>query len=331
MPNAHQLADYLAGRKTLEPFWLVTGADELLKLESIDAIRRRARELGYEDREVLDLSARSDWSQLPDAAAAMGMFASQKIIEVRLASSRPGTTGTDILTKYVAHPYDGVVTIFSVPEVDWQVQKSAWWTTVSRASTVVDCSPVERPALPGWLAKRMARHKQSASKDALEAFADLVEGNLLAASQEVEKLALLYPEGELTLEEIEAGVSNCSRFDAASLNKSVSLGEPDRAARIVDGLEAQAEALPMVLVFFTGHVRNIAKLRAAYDAGQSRAQGVFATPELQRAARRLTMKKLEAALLILAEIDRLAKGLPVPDRDSDPWVELKSVALFLAR
>lgn len=328
---ARALESHLKRLSVMDPFWLVTGAEDLLKEESVDLIRRRARELGYADRQVLEMTTRSDWGELGEAAAALGMFDAQKIVEVRVPGGRPGPKGTEAILRYVERPYEGVTTIFTFPEADWQLAKADWWRRFTQASTVVDCSSVTRRELPSWLSQRLERNKQSADRETLEYFADLVEGNLLAANQEVEKLSLLFPEGPLTREMIEESVSNCSRFDTTSLIRAVSLGEAERVARIVDGLEAQAEPLPMVLAFFTAHVRSIAKLRAGFDAGRSRVQGVFATPELTAAAKRLTQRRLANALLVLADIDRIAKGLPVPGRDDDPWIELKSVALFLAR
>ena len=168
-------------------------------------------------------------------------------------------------------------------------------------------------------------------REALERFADLVEGNLLAAKQEVDKLGILFGPGELTSENIDACVSNSSRYGTDALVRSTLLGEPERVARIVDGLEAQAEPFPLILMMLTMQLRSVLRLSAAYARGQSFVKGVFATDELKRAARRLKPQRVAAALSVCADIDRISKGLPVPQRDSDPWIELKSVCLFLAR
>ena len=218
-----------------------------------------------------------------------------------------------------------------MPTPDWSSAKAAWWTELKKQSTVVECNTPERRNLPAWLGARLARHGQSASPDTLEAFSDLVEGNLFAAHQEVEKLALLYPARELTKEEVESAVLNASHFETAALLSAICTGEPARAARIVDALEAQAEPLVPILTFLSMQIRTLIKLRSGYDRRITYVKGVFPTPELQRGAKRLSVKRLSAALDVCADIDRLIKGLPVRDRDSDPWVELKSVALFLAR
>ncbi len=332
--KAGDLEGYLARAEksgTLDPFWLITGTDGFLRVEAADALRRCAFALGYRDRQVLDMSGNADWSRLTMAAADIGMFDDRKLVEVRLPGSKPGTAGSQAIPAFLERPTEGVITLFSIPTPDWAAMKAAWWTALSRKATVVDCSAVDRHALPGWLRARMARHEQTASPETLEFFADLIEGNLFAAAQEIEKLSLLYPKGELTREQIDSAVSNSSRFEFSTLFESMKLGEADRIVRIIDGLEAQSEALPYLLVMLTAEIRSILKLRTGYDNGMRSVQGVFATASTQRAARRLSVRKLTNALAVCADIDRLSKGLPVPKRDSDPWIELKSVVLFLAR
>lgn len=331
MMDADQLEEHLKRTRRLDPFYLVAGSDELLKLESADTIRAFARANGFEDREVLEMSGTSDWSMLADAAASIGMFSPQKLIEVRLPSGRPGIKGAEAIQAFVERPYEGVVTVFTMPRPDWQGEKAAWWKALSQASTVVGCDTPERSQLPRWLARRFAKQEQTLDAEALEYLSDLVEGNLLAAVQEIKKLALLFPAGRLTRDDIEASVSNCSRFETDSLLAAIDLGDAARAARVVDALEAQNEPLPFLLAFLTAHLRQLIKLRTGRDKGLRSVPGVFATPAMRRAVDRLTVKKLSNALLVCAEIDRLAKGLPVPQRDGDPWIELKSVAIFLAR
>ena len=306
-------------------------SEELLQLESVDFIRRHARSIGYHDRAVLEMAGNSDWSKLSEAASAVGLFADRKIIEVRLPGGKPGLRGGAAIQAYVKHPLDGVVTIFSMPKPDWSGVKAAWWKALTATSVVVECDPIERSELPRWLSGRLARQGQSADREALEAFADLVEGNLLAAAQETAKLGILYGEKALTKSEIEASVVDSSRFGPDALLKAICLGQSERAARIVDALEGQGEPMPLVLMLVSNLIRSLIKLRSGYDAGAYGVKGVFATPELKRAARRLSVKKLSGALSVCAEIDRLSKGLSVPSRDSNPWIELKSVALFLAR
>ena len=331
--KADQLQGYLArsardGR--LDPFWLLTGSDDFLAVEAGDAIRAEARRQGYTDRQVLDMNASADWSRLAMAAADIGMFDDRKIVDVRLPTGNPGKNGAPAIVKYLERPIEGIVTLLTMPSPDWTVKKEAWWEALQRKATVVDCSPVERSQLPAWLKERLARHGLVMSHETLDYFADMMEGNLFAAAQEVEKLSLLYPKGEITSEQLRQAVSSNARFDFDTLFESMRLGQADRIVRIIDGLEAQAEALPFLLAMLTAEIRSLIKLRTGFDNGQSHVKGVFATPSLKQAARRLTVKKLCGALAVCADIDRLVKGLPVPKRDSNPWIELKSVVLFLA-
>lgn len=330
--SAPLLEAWLSRSNALAPFWLATGSEPLLMLESGDLIRHRAKALGYTDRQVLEMSGTSDWSQLMDAAASIGMFDDKKFLEVRLPGGKPGIKGAKAIQDFLAiPPAEGVITLFTLPRPDWQGVKAAWWLALSKTCTVVDCDPIPRPQLPDWIQGRMAKNGQTASREVLESFADLVEGNLLAARQEIDKLSLLFPKGEVTRENIETSVGNCSRYTIEGLVEAISLGAQDRVSRIIDGLEAQGEVFPLVLMVLTSQLRNLVKLRTAQESGQSFVKGVFATPALKAGARRLTLKKLSAALSVLADIDRISKGLAVDDRDSDPWIELKSVALFLAR
>ena len=327
------IESYLEGATRAErfdPYWLVTGNDEVLMLETGDKIRAAAFVAGHTERIVLELGAKSDWTTLVEATTSYGMFDDKKIVEVRLTGA-PGLKGGPVLKDLLSRVYDGVSVVFFVPTPDWSSAKAAWWTELKKRSTVVECDTPERRDLPAWLGARLARHGQSAPPDTLEAFSDLVEGNLFAAHQEVEKLALLYPARELTKEEVESAVLNASHFETAALLSAICTGEPARAARIVDALEAQAEPLVPILTFLSMQIRTLIKLRSGYDRRITYVKGVFPTPELQRGAKRLSVKRLSAALDVCADIDRLIKGLPVRDRDSDPWVELKSVALFLAR
>ena len=315
----------------MDPLWLISGNDAFLAVETTDLIRQCAREMGYLDRQVLDMDGRTDWSMLTMAAADIGIFDDKKILEVRIPGGKPGTQGAKVLSDYVEKPTDGVVTLITMPTPDWAGQKAAWWQSLKRQATAVDCNTIERPQLPGWLKNRLARHGQSASADTLEFFADLTEGNLFAAAQEVEKLSLLYPKGELSKEDIRNSVSNSSRFDFDTLFESIHAGNAQRACRIIDGLEAQSEALPYLLTMLTMDIRSLLKLRTGFDQGMNRVPGVFATPAMSRAAKRLSVKKLANALLVCSWIDRLTKGLPVDNRDSNPWLELKSLVIFLAQ
>ena len=192
---------------------------------------------------------------------------------MRLSTGNPGKNGAPAIVKYLDNPIDGVVTLITMPAPDWTVTKEAWWGALQRKATVVDCSPVERAQLPAWLKARLARHELVMSPETLDYFADMMEGNLFAAAQEIEKLSLLHPKGEITSEQLRQVVSSNARFDFDTLFESMRLGQADRIVRIIDGLEAQAEALPFLLAMLTAEIRSLIKLRTGYDNGQSRVTG----------------------------------------------------------
>ena len=313
------------------PYWLVTGSEGFLMVETGDALRKMLREAGFNDRQVMEMNGRSDWTTLTMAAADIGMFSDNKIIEVHVPNGKPGKSAEAVFEKLFERPYDGVSIVFYFPQPDWRDAKAAWWQNLVKNCVTLECNGVDRKHLPQWLNERLGRNGQSATPEALEYFTDLVEGNLFAAAQEVEKLALIAPKGELSRDDIYKAVVSSSRFDLTSLFECMELGQPDRVLRVIDGLAAQDEALPLILSMLSNEIRSMIKLRTAFDQGKSYTQGVFATPAMKQACRRLTLNKLKNALIVCAEIDKLSKGLTVPTRDSDPWIELKSVVLFLAK
>ena len=315
----------------LPAFVLVTGNDDFLLIEASDEIRQCARDLGYLDREVFEMNGNSDWSQVTMSAADVGMFADQKVVDVRIPGGKIGRKGPDGLQKLLSQPYDGVCVLFTVPTPDWATAKAAWWQNLQKSTEVITCNTPPRQALGRWLAERLQRQGQSASPEALEYLADQVEGNLFAANQEIQKLALLFEPRELTLEEIAKTVTDSSHYEIDALIEGIEQAQPERVLKIIEGLEAQEAPLVLLLSLLTREIRDLIKLQSASAKGQSFVKGVFATPGKRQAARRLSATKLKNALLVCADLDKQVKGLPVSDRDDDPWMELKSIALFLAR
>ncbi len=334
MPSYTDAKDFCSQAKKagqLPAFVLVTGNDDFLRIEAADLIRETARELGYHDREIFEMNGSSDWSQVAMAAADIGMFAAQKVIDVRIPGAKVGRKGPDGIKKLLSQPFDGVTVLFTIPTPDWASAKAAWWQSLRTTCSTVTCDTPPRAQLGRWLAARLARQGQSASPEALDYLADLVEGNLFAANQEINKLALLFDARELTRSEISQTVTDSSHFEIDSLIESIEQANASRVLRILDGLEAQDAPLPLLLAMLTREIRDIIKLQAAAAQGASSVKGVYATPGKRAAARRLSSIKLKNALLVCAELDKQVKGLAVPERDDNPWLELKSIALFLAR
>ena len=268
----------------------------------------------------------------------MSLFGDRKIVELRLASPKPGTAGADALAHLAARPLDGVLVIVSVP-YDWTLKKAKWFTALASASRVVQCDPVSVKELPAWFRQRLAKNKQTAEPEALRILAERCEGNLLAASHEVLKLAYRHPEGAvITADDVAETVSDVSRFDVENLLTSTFEGDGAKALRVLENLRAKGEAIPSFMWMLSDEIRAAARARSAMDRGTARdaamrQAGIFGpkTTRIGKALARMSSRKLASALILCADIDRISKGLVVQDRDSDPWLELASLVSFLAR
>ncbi len=323
---------------SLPPIFVVASNEALLSLEAQDAIRSTARGLGYSERDVLNADARFDWSKLAESAQALSLFAEKKIVEIRLPSGKPGVAGAKALEAHALNAIDGVTTIVSLPRLERRDRQARWVEALERAGVMVDIDTIERAQLPQWISHRLARQNQSAGRDALEFVADKVEGNLLAAHQEVAKLALLYPAGQLTLEQVTDSVLNVARYDVFHLPIAMLVGDAARVRKTMAGLEAEGEAIPLVLWVITEELRTLLRVKAHVDAGRpfsvaARENRLWGPRErlLERALARVSSDALEAALLRAAEIDRIAKGLLAPQTDCNVWLELTELALSVVR
>jgi len=316
----------------LAPLWVVHG-NELLALEAADAIRAAARQQGFDERETLVVDSGFKWDALMAAAGNLSLFGGSRLIDLRIPTGKPGREGGDALQRYATAPPKGVVTLLSLPLLDWQVRKTAWFKAISDAALTFEFEAPPRERLPGWIAQRLAAQQQSAPAEALEFIADHVEGNLLAAQQEIRKLGLLYDERELTLPEVESAVLNVARYDVDMLRKALLDGDPARCARLLDGLRGEGAAPPLVLWAFANEIRTLASLCGGTDAGQPlsalfKAERIFDTPRQQafRAALgRLARPALRAALAHAARIDRMVKGI----KPGEIWDEFLLLALRL--
>ena len=335
-----QLAAHLA--RGLRPLYTVWGDEPLLAQEAADAIRAAARAAGCTERQVHTVAgAHFDWGSLLGAAQAMSLFAERQLIEIRIPSGKPGKDGSEALQRYCELLGDENITIVTLPRLDRQQQGSAWFSALDGAGLSVRVDPVERRALPQWIAQRLAAQGQQveageAGQRTLAFFADRVEGNLLAAHQEITKLALLYPKGTLGFEQIEAAVLNVARYDVFKLGEAVLAGQAGRALRMLEGLRAEGEAPVLVHWTLAEDIRALKRVKEALAAGkpmpvalrEARAWG--AKERLfERVAPLLTTNAL-AALLEAAQVcDGLVKGLKHPDWPLEPWEALKRLALML--
>ena len=212
--RAEQLQQHLT--QPLAGLYVLHG-DELLTIEAADAIRAAARKQGYDEREVLVVTSNFKWDELALASGNLSLFGGNKLIDLRIPSGKPGRDGGDALQKHAANLAQGVVTLISLPELDWQAKKAAWLTALGNAGVMMELNAPALHQLPDWIAQRLARQQQQAPREALDFIATRVEGNLLAAHQEIQKLGLLYPEGALTLAQVEEAVLSVARYDVDGL------------------------------------------------------------------------------------------------------------------
>ena len=334
-----QLAAHL--QKGLRPIYTLWGDEPLLAQEAGDLIRAAARAAGHTEREVHTVTgAHFNWSGLVGAAQAMSLFADKQLIEVRIPSGKPGKEGSEALQRYCERLSDDVVTVFHLPRLDRQQQASAWFAALDGAGVSIRIDPIERKALPQWIAQRLAAQGQrvqdgEAGQRTLAFFADRVEGNLLAAHQEIQKLALLYPAGELAFEQVEQAVLNVARYDVFKLGEAVLAGQVGRALRMLDGLQAEGEAAVLVHWTLAEDIRAIKRAKDALAAGRPlpvalRDARVWGVKErlFERALPLVTDNAL-AQLLHAAQVcDGLVKGLEHPDWPAQPWDALKRLVLM---
>lgn len=317
-----QLAQHL--KKGLAPLYAVHGAETLLALEAGDAIRAAARKSGCTEREVFSAEPGADWARLGASAANLSLFATRKLLEIRIPSGKPGAEGGKALEALCARLPEDTVVLVMLPELDWQGLKTAWFSALEDAGTVVEAKSISREELPQWLAERLAVQQQHASIETLEWMADRVEGNLLAAKQEVEKLALLLPAGEITLDSIREAVTDVSRFERDALLEAIHEAEPGRIARAVDSLEAEGEPLPLLLWALTEELRLMMQLTAGERP--RRFLDPDRTQRIQRTARKHDAASFDRQLLRAHRIDRMIKGVET----GDAWEEILEMSLALA-
>jgi DNA polymerase III subunit delta len=337
-----QLAAHLA--RGLRRLYTVHGDEPLLAQEAADAIRAAARSAGFSERKVYTVSgAYFNWSEVLGAAQAMSLFADRQLIEIRIPSGKPGKDGAQALQDYCERLDDDVLTIVQLPRLDGMQLKSAWFGALDTAGVTIRVQPVERMALPVWIAQRLASQGQrvqpgEAGQRTLAFFADRVEGNLLAAHQEIQKLALLHPKGELSFDDVEAAVLNVARYDVFKLGEAVLGGQTARALRMLDGLRAEGEAPVLVHWTLAEDIRALKRVKDALADGRPlplalRESRVWGTKErcFERALPLISDHAM-AALVDAAQVcDGLVKGLKHPGWPLDPWNGLQRLVLMLVQ
>ena len=333
-------------QRGLKTLYTLHGDDPLLQQEAADAIRTAARAQGHSERSVFTVAgAHFDWSAVMAAGGSLSLFADKQLVEIRIPSGKPGKEGSVALQQIAAGAAgnDSTLTLVLLPRLDAATQKSAWFGALDAHGVTVRIDPVERAQLPGWIAQRLQQQGQRVAagepgQRILAFMADRVEGNLLAAHQEIQKLALLYPQGELSFEQVESAVLNVARYDPFKLAEAVLDGQPARVQRMLDGLQAEGEAAVLVHWALADDIRALNRVKRAVADGRPlpmvlREQRVWGAKEkrFERVLPRLGPAQLAQWLQDAHKVDGIVKGLKDADWPADPWQALHRLALAVCR
>ena len=329
--KGEQLAAHL--ERELRPLYVLYGDEPLLVIEAADTIRARARKAGYSEREILTVLPHFDWNQLLAAGGNLSLFGDRKLIDLRIPTGKPGKEGSAALQEWCRNLSPDNLLLVTLPELDWREEKAVWFTTLVNAGVALKLMAPPLAELPGWIAGRLRRQQQSADLDSLKFIAERVEGNLLAAHQEIQQLGLLYPAGALSLAQIREAVLNVARYDIDGLREALLAGDVARLSRTLDGLMHEGEAPPLVLWAMSEEIRALAILRSGLDRGrpleqllkEAKVWGPRQNP-VKKALQRLSTATLEAALQHAGKIDRLAKGVG----QGNIWEEFLRLGLSLS-
>ena len=268
----NQLSSHL--QKNLAPCYLVTGDEHLLVSEALDAVRNAARESGFTSRDLHVATAGFDWAQLRDSSSNLSLFAEKRIVELRLPTGKPGRNGSQAIVDLVEITDADLMLVVSAPKLDRSGQSSKWAKAIDAKGVSMQLWPVGVRELPGWIAARMHKAGLQPDRGAVAMIADRVEGNLLAAGQEIEKLRLIHGEGKVSAADVSAAVANSSRYDVFKLVDAALGGDPKRALTILAGLRAEGVEPVIVVWALTRELRTLASLTDNVSKGMDLASGM---------------------------------------------------------
>ena len=324
--------------KPLAQLYVITSDEHLLALEAADKIRRAARKQGYTERDVLSVERSFKWGELLAANQELSLFGDKKLIELRIPTGKPGKDGGAALQSYAKNLSPDNLTLITLPKLDWATQKAAWVASLQQAAVYIDIPNVERAQLPAWISQRLAAQGQSAERASIDFIAERVEGNLLAAHQEIQKLGLLHQPGKLSYEQVQDAVLNVARYDVFKLSEAMLGGDPARLVRMLEGLKGEGEALPLVLWAVSEEIRTLLKLKAGMAQGRPlgalmKEMRIWGPRErmMEPALRRVSLPLLEKALQEAAQVDKMIKGLRAKSHAGDAWDALLQLALTICR
>ena len=330
--DSNQLKSHLS--KTLAPLYVLVGDEPLAQSECLDYIRQAARKAGADERNSFIVERNFNWQQIQQFAQALSLFSTLRILEISIPNGKPGVDGGKALMELCANLILDTTTIIILPALERDAKNSAWFGALQKAAVVIDLKEIAPAQLPQWLAARLALQNQSTDAISLAFIAHQVEGNLLAAHQEIQKLALLHPAGDISHEAIREAVLNVSRFDAFQLGDAILAGDTARVTAILQGLQDEGENAVAVMNPLMWVLRPLLRIKQA-EARNENISSAMTNARIygdrqalvKRALSRLNLRQLEAALQKLCDIDKTAKGM----MQGDAWLELSRLCFGLAK
>ncbi len=328
----NQLESHL--KQDLQPLYVMVGDEPLAQRENLDAIRAAARAQGFDERTALSVERNFNWPQIQIYGQSISLFSSRRLLEISIPSGKPGIEGSKALQSLASKAMPETTVIIILPALEREAKNSAWFTALEKQAVTISLDEIAPSQLPKWIANRLAQQGQNTSAATLEFLAHQVEGNLLAANQEVQKLGLLYPKGELSEALVREAVLNVSRYDAFQLGEAVLAGDAARTVRILQGLQDEGEAALAVMNPLMWVLRPLVRIKQAEMRGENIVNAmtnarIYGDKQslVKRALARLSLRQLEAALQKLADIDKTAKGVLI----GDAWLEISRLCFGLAR
>jgi len=321
-------------KQGLQPIYVLVGDEPLAQRECLDAIRVAATTQGFDERTSLIVERSFNWQQVQNFGQSISLFSSRRLLELNIPNGKPGVEGAKALQALATKTLPDTSVIIILPTLERDAKNSAWFSTLESHTQVITLSEVDATNLPKWIANRLAQQGQHTSIQTLEFLAHQVEGNLLAANQEVQKLSLLYPQGELSDEVVREAVLNVSRYDPFQLGEAVLAGDAERTVRILQGLQDEGETAVVVMNPLMWVLRPLVRIKQAEMRGANLTAAmtnarIYGDKQalVKRALTRLSLRQLDAALQKLVDIDKMAKGVML----GDAWLEISRLCFGLAK
>ncbi|GAB4359781.1 MAG: DNA polymerase III subunit delta [Gammaproteobacteria bacterium] len=329
--KAENLVSHL--QSGLQPIYVIGGEEPLLVNEAADAVRDQARSEGYTTRERLDAGSGFDWSALQQAADTLSLFAERRILELRLPEPKPGTAGAKALESYAQRPAADTLLMVITGRLDKGTLNSRWIKALDRVGVIVTIWPISPRQLPGWIAGRLRQCGLELEREAIALLADRVEGNLLAANQEIERLRLLHGSGRIDTQTVLESVADSARFDVYKLADAALAGDAVRCCRILEGLRVEGVEPVLVLWALAREVRALAGMAYDVEQGRSRESAMAnhrvwesRKPLVAKALQRAGLRQWRRLLSFCAHTDRVVKG----QVRGEAWEELRTLVLAIS-